>query len=192
MRCKRTARGELRKPFQSPFFASLRIVKIKAYETKLVKPDCSWSKCGECQLHQGLLVHLMRRARTGGWTGRGRTLHRTQRRYAGQSLQLRRQKIQRSHVGRLFLHPQELTRISMMRKRGLQFGFRQRKELFQEDDRGPGIATALAFAAQLMADFSRTDDDALRVRNLMVLNYRMEASARQFTERTGRVRMPQH
>src|SRR6476661_6666401 len=99
--------------------------------------------------------------RSSGRARRRRALYRTEWRSAGQTLQLRRQEVERAHVGRLFLHPEEFARVCMLRECCFQFSFRQRKKLLQEDDGGFAVAAALAFTAQFMADLAAAHDNPL-------------------------------
>src|SRR5579859_3854598 len=140
---------------------SSRSVRQQANSQQLVASSCL--KCREGHFEQRLLFHLMRRVRTSRWARRRRALHRAERPAARQTLQLRRQEIQRAHVGWLFLNPQQLARVRMLRQCRLQFLLRQREKLFQENDCDFGVAAALAFAAQFVPDLARAENDALSV-----------------------------
>src|SRR5262245_35979476 len=119
------------------------------------------SKRRERKLQQRLLFHLVGRVRTRGWTGRGRTLHGTESRSAGQPLQLRGEEVERSHVGRLLLHPHDFSRAAVLRKGSFQLHFGQGKHLLQKYNGRSIIAPALALPAQLVPDLARADDDPL-------------------------------
>src|SRR5215472_10048122 len=65
-------------------------------------------------------------------------------------------------------------------------------QLLQEDDRRGGIATALAFAAQLVPDLAGAENNTLAARYFAVLDHSLEPAAAQLAQGTGRIRMAQH
>ena len=95
---------------------------------------------------------------------------------ARQTLQLRRQEIQRAHIGRLFLHPQKFARVCVLREGRFQFSFRQREKLFQKNDGRLCIVAALALTPQFMADFSAANNDPLGVGNFRILDHGLKFS----------------
>src|SRR5205085_5182631 len=108
-RCKRKAREGLRRPFHHlSLFLNLKIVQwVKSV---------SASQRRERQFHQGLLLHLVGGVRSGGRRGRRRTLYRTHSIATRQPFKLRNDVAERSHIRRLFLHPQEFTRVGVLCK----------------------------------------------------------------------------
>src|SRR5258708_35723012 len=66
----------------------------------------------------------------------------------------------RAHVAGLFLYPDNLSRVGMLRDGGGNFRARQRVELVEKENGGVGVLAAAALGAQLVADFSAGDQDA--------------------------------
>src|SRR5260221_11750951 len=124
----------------------------------------------------------MRGMRSSRRTRRRGALQGTERPSQGQSLQLRRQEVQRCHICGFFLDPQKFTRVRVLRKGRFQFCFGQREELLQKDDGGLAVAAAFAFAAQLMADLSCANNNSLRVLHLFILDDGLETAAGEFAQ----------
>src|SRR3989442_12148074 len=105
---------------------------------------------------------------------------------------MRRNEVERTHVGRLFLYPQELACVAVLRDCLFQIFLRHRKHPFQKENCGDGVATALAFAAQLMPNLAGTEDEALAVCYFRILNYGLESAISQITQWAGCIWMAQH
>src|SRR3954462_6519916 len=62
----------------------------------------------------------------------------------------------RSHIGRLFLHPDDVGTLAVAIQFSHYFFLGERVHLFEEHDRGAGVFPLLPFGLEFMADFSRT------------------------------------
>ena len=71
--------------------------------------------------------------------------------------------VPRAHVRRFLLAPDDLFRVAMSRHDGLQFLFVKRVKLLDADDGDVLDVAVLAMIVEVEINFSRTEDDALRV-----------------------------
>ncbi len=80
----------------------------------------------------------------------------------------------------------------MAGKFGDEFFFRERIELFHEDDSGRSIVSLLAFGLQFVADLSGADKNAVRCPNFGIRQYILEVLLTEIRDRRRGVWMAQH
>src|SRR5579872_1311951 len=88
------------------------------------------------QCQQRLLLDFMSLGAAAGWTRAGAALHGKHVTFPCNALQTRKHIEQRSHVGRLFLHPDDIAFVAVAREFSGQFFLRKRIQLLHEYDSG--------------------------------------------------------
>ena len=97
-----------------------------------------------------------------------------------------------AHIGRLFLHPEDLRGGRMLIERGTEFGFWPGVELFDEDD-ADVVETALgALHAKVVPDFAGADKKAARVGDVVVGKDVEEVAARKVGDGRERIGVAEH
>ena len=128
----------------------------------------------------------------GGGACAGTSLYAQDRAIAGDAFQARQHVEEGSHVGRLFLHPDDVGVLAVAVEFGGDFLLGEGIELFEEDDRRGGVFPLLSFRLKFVADFSGADQDAVGFSDFGVGNDVQEILVREvFDGRTG-VGMAQH
>src|SRR6187402_587504 len=107
-------------------------------------------------------------------------------------LQQRKGVGERTHVGRLFLYPDDLFRVGVLLQSGGDLLLRPGVELLHEDDRG-GIVPALGtFDAEVMTDLAGADEDALWIFGFVIREDVLELRSGEVRNRRDSIRMAQH
>ena len=75
---------------------------------------------------------------------------------------------ERAHVGRLFLHPDDIARAGWRASSAVSSASGKGIELFDEDDRGRGVFPLFPLDAQFVADLAGAEHDATRVHRFRV------------------------
>src|SRR6185436_5999529 len=109
---------------------------------------------------------------------------------AGETLQDGRGERERAHVRGLLLDPDDLPGLRERLERRGELRGRERRELFEGEDRRAGVAALVPLAPELVGDLARADQDAIGAGG----GFRDDApefAELELVERRGRRRMAQ-
>src|SRR6266700_2582558 len=117
------------------------------------------SICSQRQGEQCLLFNIVGFCRAGSRAGTGRTLDRQHRTVTSEMPQTRKHVIERAHVGRLLLHPNNFC-VQVTREFSREFRLRKWIHLLDEGNSDIGNFLLLAFHAEFMADLSSAEQNS--------------------------------
>src|SRR5271170_2884207 len=126
------------------------------------------------QGQQRFLFYFVGLGTAGGGAGAGAALYREHMTIASDALETREHVEKRSHVGGLFLHPDNVARVAVTCELGGEFFFWKRVELFEKDNRGRIVFSFFALCLEFVADLAGADQDAVGLSDLYVGNYVLE------------------
>jgi hypothetical protein len=126
---------------------------------------------GEGQGEDRFLFHFVRFGRSGGWAGTGGAFDRMHGAIANEVLEARQDVEKRTHVGRLLLHPDNISRRAMALEFGGELGFGEGIHLLQKNDGGARVVAASTLGAEFVTDLAGAEEDAFGVVHFGVGNY---------------------
>src|ERR1700749_160410 len=120
------------------------------------------------EIDQGLLLDLVGLGRAGGGRCACTAFHAQNGTVAGEATQLRHDVGKGSHVGGLFLDPDDVLRVGVLVESGLELGFGKGIQLLDEDDADRHVFALGSLDAEIVADLSGADEKATRVDGVVV------------------------
>ncbi len=127
-----------------------------------------------------------------GWAGAGAAFYRHHVARARDAFETREHVEKSSHVGWLFLYPDDVARLAVAREFRGEFFLWKGIELFQKYNRGAVVFSFLTLGLEFMADFPGADQDAVGLADLHVRDYVQETLAGKVRDRRRRIGMAQH